>query len=1430
MTTRRNAARLHHTAGQAHLEQLEPRVILSTTPFGVPTLLSTGQDSNPTDVQAGDLNGDGITDFAAVSGSTADNGARAITLLLSRRGAYETKYIQHDGGANLIRMGDLDVDGDLDLVFTADSNTSLRRVYNDGNGNFSGNSQAGTFNDGNYNAFADFELADLDNDGRLDLVQIAGRDIFVAKGSFSSGFFSFGGITARNSQDYIDVELGDIDGDGFLDITAIEAFFDVDTYLNRGSNLNFDSTSGIFVGDLFGPTSLDSVTLLDTDNDGKTDRIVTTDAAAKGIYLSENDSTAGNYDIDDIDYVETHAGAITSIAADISGDNIDDLIFTTGSSGSVLIHIFAGRDAGQTVRVDIGRTADRAFATDINGDNRTDLVILSGTSLVILPNLGNMTFPADHLTSDINDTSRIDLIAWGDFNGDDILDYAAWATGADTSNRLYIGQGNGRFNRLELSGSGLDPIGGAPLTLAMADLDGDGRDDLYATSAFNGGLYLNTWHSTNTGVTHESNAIVGTGYGSVSALATHGDFDTRFDGDEIAIAVEAASGSRLFIVGMNPDTASFAEYVDITIPSDVNDITTADFDNDGDLDIAVAHDAGVSVVNMDDRRNAIGINTRFIENGAEAIIAGNFNRDTLLDIAVLDGNGYGDALFLRNLSPESDAIAFKLGNTPAYTGSTGYYNDIAAADLNDDGYLDIVTLDHRDDRIILLGDGMLGLTPLGKITAGVTHHSTHRAHGLHLADVDRDGDLDILSVAGIADTPRTAIRIVHTYGDNVLHPSANAFIPGEKDPREIAYGDFNGDNLVDIAWLAQDRRTLTIETQSADGTFTITDEIKQVTFDTGSYIITSVSFSGRTLVTGDLNNDGLDDIIIGVNAGIMVTLLGTEDGFAKRNSTEHEGLHNGIFRSSPVGATWRGTTLQDVDGDGTLDAIVAYDRIGTERFAIRPGIGNGLFRSGAQSEFRTLSRTVGRTPPLASNFFDEDGTEYATTYNVNNSTQIIIFYKDWNGNDRARLVVAPALANDTKLTRVDVNNDGYADIAYVGTDGNVHVLRNDDTTTSYRFITDTYTIPGGTSGSVLYADVTGDGIKDLITTAPNGMVVLAGNRVGLFPSSFRIDANLASATLATALVDADNDGDLDLVAHFDQFFNQTAFGVLSNLGATPGNLSNAAPFARERVGFLPGFAAAGDPYVITHPALVSAITAIDYDGTPPSFRIVSSPSGTLTGDADILDGTAPFGPGDIIRWTPPSITGGTSTVAFRVVLTDGTFETTDPIAIRAVVNNPPTISAPPIQSGPRVGEWFQINYNAIAGIWDAADIDGDPLSIVITATLDGSVTLNGSTPVTLGVTTLTAGQSIIWTPATAGVTTAIRIAIFDGMNQSLESVAVRYNVAAAAELAAPTTDPTPTPPPAPAPHAPTWLDADTADFGLFSDPADPEEIALMASR
>ena len=51
------------------------------------------------------------------------------------------------------------------------------------------------------------------------------------------------------------------------------------------------------------------------------------------------------------------------------------------------------------------------------------------------------------------------------------------------------------------------------------------------------------------------------------------------------------------------------------------------------------------------------------------------------------------------------------------------------------------------------------------------------------ADVDRDGDLDILSVAGTASTPRTAIRIVHTFGDSVLHPSANAFVPGEKDPR-----------------------------------------------------------------------------------------------------------------------------------------------------------------------------------------------------------------------------------------------------------------------------------------------------------------------------------------------------------------------------------------------------------------------------------------------------------------------------------------------------------------------------------------------------------------------------------------------------------------------------------------------------------------------
>ena len=173
-----------------------------------------------------------------------------------------------------IALGDIDNDGDLDLIVTGydGSGRRLDKYINNGAGNFTGTSFGTGVNS------SSIALGDIDNDGDLDLI-VAGNDgsgrrldkyINDGAGNFS-GPTSFGTIVYQSS-----IALGDIDNDGDLDLIVTgedngSAPHRLDKYINDGA------------GNWTGPTPfgtgvyISSIALGDMDNDGDLDLIVTGD-------------------------------------------------------------------------------------------------------------------------------------------------------------------------------------------------------------------------------------------------------------------------------------------------------------------------------------------------------------------------------------------------------------------------------------------------------------------------------------------------------------------------------------------------------------------------------------------------------------------------------------------------------------------------------------------------------------------------------------------------------------------------------------------------------------------------------------------------------------------------------------------------------------------------------------------------------------------------------------------------------------------------------------------------------------------------------------------------------------------------------------------------------------------------------------------------
>jgi hypothetical protein len=332
-----------------------------------------------TSVALGDVNGDGHLDVVAGKLSEAECGEINRLYLNDGTGSFTGSDITSDDDYTYsVALGDVDGDGDLDMV-AGNSRGSVNRLYlNDGDGSFTGSDIT---SDAHWTSSV--ALGDVDGDGDLDVVAGNGEDegAQVNRLYFNNGTGSFTGsnITSDVHTTY-SVALGDVDGDGDLDLVAGNIYDANRLYLNDGT--------GNFTGSDITTDAHDtnSVALGDVDGDGDLDLVAGNSwGEVNRLYL--NDGT-GNFTGSDIT-ADTHDTNSVALG-DVDGDGDLDLI--------------AGND-GQANRLYINNGTDDPFSGFCGSD----------------------------ITSDTNDTHSVAL---GDMDADGDLDMVV-GNDYNEANRLY---------------------------------------------------------------------------------------------------------------------------------------------------------------------------------------------------------------------------------------------------------------------------------------------------------------------------------------------------------------------------------------------------------------------------------------------------------------------------------------------------------------------------------------------------------------------------------------------------------------------------------------------------------------------------------------------------------------------------------------------------------------------------------------------------------------------------------------------------------------------------------------------------------------------------------------------------------------------------------------------------------------------------------
>ncbi len=229
--------------------------------------VGNGSLSGPVSVVVGDVDGDGDLDLL-----TANNHANSVSVRLNAgNGTFTGSHnVPVGSGVYGVAIGDVDADGDLD-VLTANflANTASVRL-NDGTGIFSGTQDVpvglGAEN---------ITVGDVDGDGDLDLLT-ANYGTNTVSVRLNDGTGTFSGTTdVPVDAAPASVALGDVDGDGDLDLLAANAGANtVSVRLNDGLGSfsgNTDVGAGIgsvsvAVGDVDSDGDLDLITANNIDN------------------------------------------------------------------------------------------------------------------------------------------------------------------------------------------------------------------------------------------------------------------------------------------------------------------------------------------------------------------------------------------------------------------------------------------------------------------------------------------------------------------------------------------------------------------------------------------------------------------------------------------------------------------------------------------------------------------------------------------------------------------------------------------------------------------------------------------------------------------------------------------------------------------------------------------------------------------------------------------------------------------------------------------------------------------------------------------------------------------------------------------------------------------------------------------------------------
>ncbi len=684
-----------------------------------------------------------------------------------------------------------------------------------------------------------------------------------------------------------------------------------DLSIKLEQDLFIKRTPEVFVTDGAVPIA---VAIGDLNFDGRSDLVALTKNIPAGELLVFFQSKTGEIPSSPSMRLPAGVNPVALAVANVAGDGRDDILVVDTGASFLLIYIQSPPGEEVPFKLESFPTQDQPVAVaggDLNGDGRSDVIVANEGDNTLSLFLQDEKGALVRAGEPISGLSKPSAIAIGRLNDDELNDVVVTNAGLHTAS-VYLQVVDPEtlvHSLLNVATPGLiTDLNGFPASLALGDLEGDGRLDLVVANQNSGTLRIFFQEKfENPG----ANVTIRAGPASRPVSVAIEDVDGDSHGD-IVVADERMDTVNVFLndgLGGFPDAHPHITFASgktgpgLPLPKPTR-LALGDLNGDGRPDLAVANGGNgeVSIYLRNSGGDLLAASERQLrtELRPSAVAIGDVNSDGQNDVVVVNrhsnsaGVYYQDPLGREGGENLPDRPNLSLTTVPQPI-------QVALGDLNGDGQNDLVVTSGSSPTLSIFRQGPSGGLPQAESQRIETNGDPSAAA---IGDLNGDGRNDLVVALGSS----SRADVYFQTENREIPPEPSRELPAGVFPAAAAIGDLNGDGRNDLALSNELSSTITVYLQSSERELVARQQP----------LIAEQGGHPAALTIGDVNGDGREDLLV---ANLKLNSVGVyfQDGGGNLSTGPDRILASERDRS-PISLS-----VGDLDGDGRNDVVVVYE-------------------------------------------------------------------------------------------------------------------------------------------------------------------------------------------------------------------------------------------------------------------------------------------------------------------------------------------------------------------------------------------------------------------------------------------------------------------------------------------------------------------------